>query len=204
MDALDAWAGSPAFVSDPFAEPSLELGSPAGWAPGPAAEGLLGEIDLAATPAAVRLARSYVRELAGEFFGAGAAVLDDLELLTSEIVTNSVVHAVPLSDGMVMLAVLHTDHHVRVEVTDGGTMPGVSPADDPLAARGRGLHLVQALAVEHGRHHNTDGTATFWFEVAVDGRPDGLWPGDTGVPRPEEPPAAERLGERWIGGWVMP
>jgi two-component sensor histidine kinase len=145
-----------------------------------------------------------VRELAGEFFGAGAAVLDDLELLTSEIVTNSVVHAVPLSDGMVMLAVLHTDHHVRVEVTDGGTMPGVSPADDPLAARGRGLHLVQALAVEHGRHHNTDGTATFWFEVAVDGRPDGLWPGDTGVPRPEEPPAAERLGERWIGGWVMP
>src|SRR5690606_30954936 len=77
MDALDAWAGSPAFVSAPFTEPSLELGTPAGWAPGPASEGLLGEIDVAATPAAVRLARSYVRELVGEFFGAGAAVLDD-------------------------------------------------------------------------------------------------------------------------------
>ncbi|MFC5750568.1 ATP-binding protein [Actinomadura rugatobispora] len=200
MDALDAWAGSPAFISDPFSEPSLELGTPAGWAPGAlAAEGLLGEIDLAATPAAVRLARSYVRELAGEFFGAGAAVLEDLELLTSETVTNAVVHAAPLIDGMIMLAVLHVDRHVRVEITDGGPMPGgPGPADDPLAARGRGLRLVQALAVEHGRHHNTDGTATFWFEVAVDAHPGEELPGDAPDASPLEEP------ERWLGGWVMP
>ena len=240
MDALDAWAGSPAFVSAPFTEPSLELGTPAGWAPGPASEGLLGEIDVAATPAAVRLARSYVRELVGEFFGAGAAVLDDLELLTSEVVTNAVVHAVPLDDGMVALAVLHTDRHVRVEITDGGVPEDLAGhPEDPIAARGHGLRLVQALAAGHGRTLNTDGTATFWFEVEVDpasggegpdherlapgragpfehpeaeadpGVPDfawveSLWGLDTSLPAPQEPPAAERLGGRWTGGWTLP
>ena len=97
MDTLDAWPGSPAFVAGPYDEPSLELGMPPAWTTTTSvrASGVLGEIDLAATPAAVRLARSYVRELVGECLGAGPAVLDDLELLTSEAVTNSVVHARP-------------------------------------------------------------------------------------------------------------
>lgn len=179
MDALDAWPGSPAFFTGPYVEPSLELGMPPIWSSTTAsapAEGVLGEIDLAATPAAVRLARSYVRELVGECLGPGRGVLDDLELLTSEVVTNSVTHARPRRDGTIMLAALHTGRTVRVEVTDGGPRAGtMRPADDPLPISGRGLRLVESLAIEHGRYRDSAGSATFWFEVALGSdQPTGL------------------------------
>ncbi|GAA2433138.1 hypothetical protein GCM10010191_54060 [Actinomadura vinacea] len=211
MDALDAWTGSPAFVSGPFVEPSLELGTPADWSAGPSAEGLLGEIDIASTPAAVRLARSYVRELAGDFFGARTAALDDLELLASEAVTNAVLHAAPLRDGTVLVAALHADRRVRVEVTDGGPRPDrPGPTGDPLAPRGRGMRLIEALALEHGRQHNPDGTATFWFEMAVDddrpgygglGPEHGPPPGAGGGPGAR---FADPAGERWFDGLEAP
>jgi anti-sigma regulatory factor (Ser/Thr protein kinase) len=177
MDALDAWPGSPAFFTGPYVEPSLELGMPSAWSTTtsvPAAEGVLGELDLAATPAAVRLARSYVRELVGECLAPSKSVLDDLELLTSEVVTNSVLHARPRRDGTVMLAALHTGRTVRVEVTDGGPRAGTRPpANDPLPVSGRGLRLVEAIAFDHGRYRDSAGSATFWFEVAIGGdRPD--------------------------------
>lgn len=181
MDTLDAWSGSPTLCSGPFAEPSLEVGTPHGWNPGLTSEGLLGEIDIAATPAAVRLARSYVRAVAGECFGAAAPVLDDLELLTSEAVTNSVVHARPRRHGTVTLSALHADGGVRVEVIDGGPRPRPLPAhgaalpeapggaeDGDPAVNGRGLLLIHTLAADHGRHSNIDGSTTFWFKVAVD------------------------------------
>jgi anti-sigma regulatory factor (Ser/Thr protein kinase) len=176
MDAIDAWPGSPAFFTGPYAEPSLELGMPPAWGAPPFAAslvgetvaGVLGEIDLAATPAAVRLARSYIRELVAECLGARSDVLDDLELLTSEIVTNSVEHARPRRDGTVMLSVLHSGHTVRVEVTDGGPRSQRRhDDDDALPMTGRGLQLVEAIALDHGHFRDTVGSATYWFEVAV-------------------------------------
>ncbi|MEW2355447.1 ATP-binding protein [Spirillospora sp. NPDC029432] len=175
MDSLDAWPGTPPFRARRAAEPSLELGTAGAHRPD-AAGGLLGEIDLASTPAAVRPARSYIRALVVECCEASATLLDDLELLTSEAVTNCVVHALPRPDGTVRLRALRTGPYVRVEVTDGGSLPGGRPGGgghrgtgDAPAVSGRGLYLIQALARDYGTYHDTGGTTTFWFRVAVDG-----------------------------------
>jgi anti-sigma regulatory factor (Ser/Thr protein kinase) len=167
LHARDARPGPP--VLSPV--PSLELCSPAGW-DDPAENRHLGEIDLAATPAAVRPARSYVRELVGDHFAASPAALGDLQLLTSEAVTNSILHARPRLDGTIMLAALCAGGRVRVEVTDGGPVRTAPPMPaGPLAVSGRGLHLISVIADGHGTRRNDDGTTTFWFEVAVgDGR----------------------------------
>lgn len=166
MNASDAWSGMPVLVPAPA--PSLELGTPSAWSNGKSSGRLVGEIDLAATPAAVRLARSYVRELVGQHFGADRSELGDLELLTSEAMTNSVLHARPRRDGTVMLTVLHIDRYIRIEVTDGGAAPGPPrAAAESLPVHGRGLTVMKALAADFGACRGKNGTTTFWFGVGV-------------------------------------
>lgn len=124
----------------------------------------LGQLDVAATPAAVRLARSYVREVVAEYYAVAPSGLGDLELMTSEVVTHAVSHAKPLRGGTIELTALAIGRFVRIEVTDGGAVRGGTPeAEDPLAAGGWGLCLIEALATDHGAYPNGDGTATFWF-----------------------------------------
>ncbi len=164
MNPSDAWCGSPALLP----APSLELGIPSAWPNGKSSGRLIGEIELAATAPAVRLARSYVRELVGQHFVADRSELVDLELLTSEAMTDSVLHARPRRDGTIMLAVLHLDRYVQVEITDGGAAPGQPrPADGALPLHGRGLSLMKALATDFGTREGRNGTSTFWFGVGV-------------------------------------
>jgi anti-sigma regulatory factor (Ser/Thr protein kinase) len=171
MDARDAWSDLPAFHSGSPFESFSGDGGPAGWSDAVTSEGFLGEIVLAATPAAVRPARSYVRELVGEYFATDRSRLGDLELLTSEAMTNSLMHAKPRRDGTVMLSVQHVDHLVRVGVTDRGSGHEEAPADGHRhVVDKRALHLIEALATGYGRHRNTDGTATFWFGAVVSER----------------------------------
>lgn len=166
MNATDTWSGTPVLV--PVPAPALELSAPAGRTNGSSGR-LIGEIDLAATPPAVRLARSYVRELVGQHFGADRSRLGELELLTSEAMTNAVLHGRPRPDGTVMLAVLHIDRFVRVEITDGGPPPGrPGGPDEPGPLEGRALALMKALAADFGIHRGPQGTAVFWFGMAVE------------------------------------
>ncbi|MBE1530588.1 ATP-binding protein [Actinomadura algeriensis] len=167
MNATDTWSGTPVLV--PVSAPALELSAPAAARTNGSSGRLIGEIDLAATPPAVRLARSYVRELVGQHFGAERSRLGDLELLTSEAMTNSVLHGRPRPDGTVMLAVLHIDRFVRVEITDGGPPPGrPGGPDEPAPMEGRSLALLKALAADFGTHRGPHGTAVFWFGIAVE------------------------------------
>ncbi|GAA2069959.1 ATP-binding protein [Actinomadura alba] len=171
MDARDAWPDLPAFSSGSPFEFLSRYGRTAGWSDAVASGGFLGEIVLAATPAAVRPARSYVRELVGEYFATDRSRLGDLELLTSEAMTNSLMHAKPRRDGTLMLSALHIDRLVRVGVTDGGSRhEEPRAADDPHAVNGWGLHLIEALATGYGTHRNLDGTATFWFGAVISER----------------------------------
>jgi anti-sigma regulatory factor (Ser/Thr protein kinase) len=91
-------------------------------------------------------------------------VLDDIRLLVSELVTNSVRHA---SAGPAALVDLHVTSHgrtVRAEVSDEG--PGFAPHPRSRSRDddgGWGLHLVQSIAdrwgVDAGRRTRV------WFEL---------------------------------------
>jgi anti-sigma regulatory factor (Ser/Thr protein kinase) len=87
-------------------------------------------------------------------------------LLTSELVTNSVLHsgsAVP--GGLVTVTVATCDEGVRVEVTDrsGNGVPVLKPTAAGDEAEGsRGMQLVDALAARWG-YQRGGGLATTWF-----------------------------------------
>ncbi len=115
----------------------------------------------AATPQSVRHARSDLRTaLAAEV---GDNTLDVVELLTTELVINSIEHA---GTKATVTAEVHRDK-VRVAVSDNG--PGTPQRRDPSSAEesGRGLSIVDSLAQSWGVDQTESGK-TVWFEVGVD------------------------------------
>ncbi|MQS11682.1 ATP-binding protein [Streptomyces kaniharaensis] len=90
---------------------------------------------------------------------------DTAELLSSELVTNALLHT---GKGAVFDAVLGTDHRLRIEVQDGtARLPGRRrDPDAEYATSGRGLLLVEALADAWGVQLRGDGKVT-WFELAL-------------------------------------
>ncbi|MFJ8042589.1 ATP-binding protein [Kitasatospora sp. NPDC096147] len=88
---------------------------------------------------------------------------DTAELLTSELVTNALLHT---ERGAVLDAVLSPEQRLRIEVQDGATrLPGRRVASE-TATSGRGLQLVEALADDWGVQLRGDGKVT-WFELAA-------------------------------------
>jgi anti-sigma regulatory factor (Ser/Thr protein kinase) len=90
--------------------------------------------------------------------------LDDLRLLTSELVSNSVRHAGPSKVGPIHVRVSVTEASVRVAVVDQG--PGFDPT--PKAIRpdddaGWGLFLLEQLADRWGMDRSE--ATTVWFEL---------------------------------------
>ncbi len=91
------------------------------------------------------------------------ARLEEVELLVSELVTNSVRHA-GAPDAAVRLSLQVAPDRVRVEVRDGGSgfsMTPLEPRADGLG--GYGLLLVDRLAERWGV---VEGAGCVWFEVA--------------------------------------
>jgi anti-sigma regulatory factor (Ser/Thr protein kinase) len=94
----------------------------------------------------------------------------DLELLSTELITNAVRH----TDSSCAVAVRWTGVRVRVEVTD------VSPArphrrhSSPEAEGGRGLLLVESLATAWGSAPDPAGK-TVWFELGPSNGTSSPW-----------------------------
>jgi anti-sigma regulatory factor (Ser/Thr protein kinase) len=94
----------------------------------------------------------------------GAKTFDDLVLLTSELVTNSVKYG-PGGAGIQLVATRRRAS-VRVEVRDAG--PGFDPSvGHPTLHQesGWGLYLVKRLADRWGV--GTDGHTIVWFELPL-------------------------------------
>jgi anti-sigma regulatory factor (Ser/Thr protein kinase) len=92
-------------------------------------------------------------------------LLEDLRLLVSEVVTNSVRHAGLGPRESVTLHVRARPDGVRAEIGDAG--PGFSaPTHGPAAgaSSGWGLYLVERLADRWGIER-TDGRTQVWFEI---------------------------------------
>jgi anti-sigma regulatory factor (Ser/Thr protein kinase) len=87
--------------------------------------------------------------------------VDVVELLTSEVITNAVVHA--RSPRSVELFV--SDRQVRVAVEDGTTDPPEVHHVEPTALTGRGMTLVEELSAIWGSDPTPGGGKWVWFEV---------------------------------------
>jgi anti-sigma regulatory factor (Ser/Thr protein kinase) len=87
-------------------------------------------------------------------------------LLTSEVVTNAIVHASPhANDGRVGLTVDSDDELARIEVTDGYAVLPVVRGLRVGRTSGRGVMLLDLLAARWGITRGVEGK-TVWFEVS--------------------------------------
>lgn len=114
-------------------------------------------VDLERSPTAPGAARRFVRSAIADI---DAAALDAVELLTSELVTNAVVHA---GSQPHLALVLHADR-VRVEVHDDDPNLPARRTPDEARPGGRGLLLLDQVAADWGAEA-TDGGKVVWFEV---------------------------------------
>jgi anti-sigma regulatory factor (Ser/Thr protein kinase) len=92
---------------------------------------------------------------------------DAATLLTSELVTNAIVHTASGSpDGSVTVVVVDVPDGVLIEVIDDGSRGTPVVKGDLFAADGHGLYLVQQLAAQWGYLRDPAGT-TVWFHLAA-------------------------------------
>ncbi|MET8827891.1 ATP-binding protein [Streptomyces sp. NPDC004610] len=118
----------------------------------------LGRADLRAVPEA----RRAVRELLHTWERSEQSQI--AELLTSELVTNALVH----TDRDAVLTAEVGPHGVRVEVRDFvAQRPRPRPAVSHEATHGRGLALVESLADSWGVHSHGVGKSV-WFELGAE------------------------------------
>jgi serine/threonine-protein kinase RsbW len=118
------------------------------------------ELVLAAGPHAPGLARRAIADRFRRHLD--GAKLDDVQLVVSELVTNSCVHAdVPTGRSIRLLATVG-DGALRLEVRDSG-LDGAVALRTPGGDGGFGLHIVEALATRWGIDHS-DGTVV-WCEL---------------------------------------
>lgn len=94
--------------------------------------------------------------------GLGALVIEEAEMVVSELVANAIRHAKPLSDGCVRIRWKVKAGAVEVEVSDGGgpTIPRPQP-QSVWSVGGRGLRIVRSLAHEWGVQDDRNGR-TVW------------------------------------------
>ncbi|MGW1544684.1 ATP-binding protein [Streptomyces sp. NPDC002309] len=118
----------------------------------------LGRADLRAVPEA----RRELRDLLRHWGQPGRAEI--AELLTSELVTNAIVH----TDHEAVLTAIVGSHGLRVEVRDyvaRRPLPRVASPDENT--HGRGLVLVESLADAWGVRPHERGKSV-WFELEAD------------------------------------
>lgn len=124
---------------------------------------VLGVTDVAGSEQSPAKARQWVSDLIGNDHPA----FDAVELLASELVTNSVKHS---ESDSIKIFVADLDDHVFVFVCDkGGTYkrPTFGQAMDEASEGGRGLRLVSALSRRCGWRGGEDGVCV-WAEVTPD------------------------------------
>jgi anti-sigma regulatory factor (Ser/Thr protein kinase) len=131
---------------------------------------ILGSVTMPGRAEEVSEARAFItRTLAAT--GKGRRIDSDAAtLLTSELVTNAIVHtASGAPEGSVTIVVIDVPDGVLIEVIDDGSPETPVVKGDLFAANGHGLYLVQQLAAQWGYLRNPGGT-TVWFHLSAQRR----------------------------------
>lgn len=117
-----------------------------------------------AAPATPGRARALVEQLLRR--NGFAELVPTATLLTSEVVTNAVLHV----GGTIFVRVMCRPSGVRVEVEDTSEQVPVPGDPSHLSASGRGLELVDALATDWGAIREGAGKIV-WFELTGEAAP---------------------------------
>ncbi|WP_214416488.1 ATP-binding protein [Sphaerisporangium fuscum] len=121
---------------------------------------LPGVIDLVGSPESVARAREFIRRKLREDHPA----FDDVTLLTSEVVTNAVVHSDSRCGGKVIVALADCHDFIHVDVVDAGAETTPCVRQEDFTEGGRGLMLVETLSSAWGTYDHHRGR-TVWFQV---------------------------------------
>lgn len=119
------------------------------------------KLQVPAVPEAVPEARRALATLEPEIWGES---LENVRLLVSELMTNSVRHSGAGQDDLIELRVFTDQGSVRVEVRDLG--PGFEPPETVPSIyqdSGWGLYLVRQIADRWGILR--EGATCVWFEI---------------------------------------
>ena len=120
------------------------------------------ELRLPPEPRASTLARAVVAAVGS---GLPEGVVSDVELLTSEVVSNAVRHA-NLDPSQEIVLRIVSDGYVRVEVADPGPPFEAKRRRRGSGSSGWGLFLVDALATSWGVEPEGAGKKV-WFELGA-------------------------------------
>ena len=116
-------------------------------------------VTLPPAPESARQARRIVTEVVTA--ARADAYLDIATLLTSELVTNGIVHA----HTDLQVVVEATASWVRVEVIDGNPMLPLRKTYDDEALTGRGMEMVELLSTDYGVTPLADDGKRVWFRL---------------------------------------
>ncbi|MFG3035947.1 ATP-binding protein [Streptomyces sp. NPDC048330] len=106
-----------------------------------------------------RTARNFVATTLSEW--GETSRLDDMRLCTSELVTNAVLHGVPVGR-LVLVRVESLDAELRIEVHDSGENRPTQRVPEESAVDGRGLLIVAATADSWGVKERTGPGKCVW------------------------------------------
>ena len=122
-------------------------------------------VDLPGSPVIVRLARTWVREVLKDF----PALVEDMQLIASEYVTNCVRHSVAAEGGTIHLRLRRRSGFLRLEVEDGGERSGPEGGwtGAESADFGRGLAIVADTADVMGDETTGAGGRLAWAELKI-------------------------------------
>lgn len=123
------------------------------------------ELELPREPGSPARARAEVRELLA---GRDQTLVGDIVLLTSEVVTNAVIHPPDTVEGEIGLRIVTYLEGTRVEVEDRGDGFDPSGPNPPQPDGGRGLFLVDRFSTRWGTDHVHDDRGRrfrVWFEL---------------------------------------
>ena len=120
---------------------------------------------------AVAGARRQIRAAMADA-GLSQAVVDDAEVVISELLGNAVRHGRAIAGGVLVLGWQVRATELALRVTDGGScLPVEAREAPPTAVSGRGLRIVERLSSTWGVTDHVGGLRTVWALLPLETPP---------------------------------